>query len=287
VQGFCWAYAGNSRRVATDFDGSGEAFTRAWTLWRAGTAFDSELLPEWRLLSLEASLRRAQLRFSDALDLLARARNASRGNTVGTARILLNESNVFEHMGDSKSALKVLREAASFVEAAGDPDLLLALRFNTVDNLGHLEEWKAAAELLLEVRELVTRQGGEMNRLRLVWLESRIAAGLEWPEEAKAGLDYVRLRFKELELPYEAALVSLELAILWLQGGRNREVALIAVEMKWIFDAKKIQRESLAALKLFCDAAEQEAATIELARRVIADLEKAERSAPPAGKGKD
>ncbi len=282
VQGFCWAYAGNSRRVATDFDGADEAFTCAWTLWRAGAAFDSGLLPEWRLLSLEASLRRAQLRFSDALDLLGRARGASRGNTAGTARILLNESNVFEHMGDSESALAVLLEAAPFVEAAADPNLLLALRFNTADNLGHLEKWEAAAALLPKVRELVVEQGGEMNRLRLAWLESRIAAGLGRPEEAKAGLEPVRLRFKDLELPYEAALVSLELAVLWLQDGRNAEVALIAVEMKWIFDAKKIQRESLAALKLFCDAAEQEAATVELARQVIADVERAERSGPPA-----
>jgi transcriptional regulator with XRE-family HTH domain len=286
VQGFCWAYAGNSRRVATDFDGADKAFAQAWTLWRAGAAFDSELLPEWRLFDLEASLRREQHQFAQALKLLDLARGLSGGKPAATARILLNKEHVFERIGDSERALAVLLEAAPFVEAAADPDLLLALRFNTADNLGHLEKWEAAAALLPKVREVVDQQGGEMNRLRLVWLESRTAVGLGRSEEAKAGLDQVRLRFKDLELPYEAALVSLELAILWLQAGRNAEVALIAVEMKWIFDAKKIQRESLAALQLFCDAAEQEAASIELARRVIAELEKAERSAPPAGKGK-
>ncbi|HSS51510.1 MAG TPA: hypothetical protein VLX28_21410 [Thermoanaerobaculia bacterium] len=286
VQGYCWAHMGNARRVATDFDGADEAFAQAWALWRTGADFDSELLPEWRLLSLEASLRRAEQHFSEAMDLLDRARSASHGNMAATARILVKKSNVFEHMGDSERALAVLLEAAPFVEAAADPDLLLALRFNTADNLGHLEKWEAAAALLPKVREVVAQQGGEMNRLRLVWLESRIAAGLRRPEEAKAALEQVRQRFTDLELPYEAALVSLELAILWLQAGRNAEAALIAVEMKWIFDDKKIQREALAALKLFCDAAEQEAATVELARRVIADVERAERSGPPMGSGK-
>ncbi|HEX4963088.1 MAG TPA: helix-turn-helix transcriptional regulator [Thermoanaerobaculia bacterium] len=284
VQGFCWAYAGNSRRVATDFDGADEAFARAWTLWQAGAAFDSELLPEWRLLSLEASLRREQLRFSEALDLLARARVASRGNTAATGRILVKRSNVCEHMGDSESALAVLLEAAPFVESTGDPDLLLALRFNTADNLGHLEKWEAAAELLPAVRELAAQQGGEMNRLRLVWLEARTGAGLGRAEEAMAGLEQVRRRFTDLELPYEAALSSLELAVLWLEEGRTAEVRELSVAMKWIFEAKGIQREALAALQLFRDAAERETATVELACRVIAEIKKAEREAPPPKK---
>jgi hypothetical protein len=36
LQGYCWAHLGNARRVATDFNGSHEAFARAWGLWRAG-----------------------------------------------------------------------------------------------------------------------------------------------------------------------------------------------------------------------------------------------------------
>lgn len=73
--------------------------------------------------------------------------------------------------------------------------------------------------------------------------------------------------------------------IIWLKAGRNAEVALIALGMTWIFEAKKIQREALMALRLFCDAAEREAATVELARQVIADMERAERSAPLVPRG--
>ncbi|MBW8875931.1 MAG: helix-turn-helix transcriptional regulator [Acidobacteria bacterium] len=287
VQGFCWGHVGNARRVATDFDGADEAFARAWSLWAAGADFDSELLPEWRLLSLEASLRRAQHRFPQALNLLDRAMAASRGNGEAAGRILVKKSNVFEHMGDSESALAVLREAAPWVEATEDVGLLFALRFNTADNLCHLKRWEEAAGLLPAVRELAVQQGGEMNRLRVVWLEARTAAGLGRAEEARAGLEHVRQHFTDLDLPYEAALSSLELAVLWLEEGRTAEVRGLAIGMAWIFKAKGIQREALAALQLFREAALHEAATLELTRRVIAEIEAAKRAAPSErGQGK-
>jgi hypothetical protein len=44
--GYCWAHAGNARRVANDLDGADEAFARAWEHWRAGGDAGSGLLPE-------------------------------------------------------------------------------------------------------------------------------------------------------------------------------------------------------------------------------------------------
>ena len=48
--------------------------------------------------------------------------------------------------------------------------------------------------------------------------------------------------------------------MLWLERGRTAEVRDLAVGMGWIFQAKGIAREALASLKLFCEAARQEAA---------------------------
>jgi transcriptional regulator with XRE-family HTH domain len=56
AEGYCWAHLANARRAGGDFDGAEEAFALAWKLWQAGA--HSELLPERRLLDLEASLRR-------------------------------------------------------------------------------------------------------------------------------------------------------------------------------------------------------------------------------------
>ena len=49
----------------------------------------------------------------------------------------------------------------------------------------------------------------------------------------------------------------------------------LAVGLGWAFKAKKIHREALAALSLFCEAARQETATVEMTRHAIAQIEKA------------
>jgi transcriptional regulator with XRE-family HTH domain len=275
---WCWGHVGNARRVVTDFDGADEAFARAWQLWHAGDPHDPLRLPKWHLFSLEASLRRAQRRFQQALDLLDQALGCSYGDPAAIARCLLKKEHVFEMMGDIPAALAALAEAAPHVEASGDPDLLFAHRFKTANNLCHLQRFSEAAERLPEIAELA--KGAELTGLRVAWLTSRVAAGQGRKAEALSGLGQVRQRFTDLKLPYEAALSSLEIAVLWLEDGRTAEVQALALTMAWIFDAKRIRREALAALKLFRDAAEQEEATAELARRVIADLEKAGGSAP-------
>ena len=71
--------------------------------------------------------------------------------------------------------------------------------------------------------------------------------------------------------------------MLLLQEGHTVEVRELALAMGWIFKAQGIAREALAALQLFCDAARQEAATVELARQIIADIEKVRRSASSSG----
>ncbi len=287
LKGYCWAHVANARRVANDLAGANEAFGRAWDLWRAGNGSDPGLLAEWRLLSLEASLRRAQHRFSAALKLLDRAREASQDYQAASARILLKKGNVLEQMGDSENALAALRQAAPFVEDSGNPRLILCLRFDTANNLYLLSRYAEAAELLPKVREWAVQQGNELDLTRVVWLESRVAAGAGRTEEAIAGLEQVRKEFTTRELAYDAALSSLDLAVLWLEAGRTAEVKELAVAMGWIFRAEGIHREALAALRLFSHAARQESATAGLARQVVTEIEKVRRSASLASKGRD
>jgi transcriptional regulator with XRE-family HTH domain len=279
--GYCWGHLSNARRVGNDFDGADEAFARAWELWDSGAAADCELLPEWRLLSLEASLRRAQHRFAAALDLLERARTAIEDDPPAVARILLQKEHVFDVMGDSKGALAALEEAAPFVESSGDPDLLFSLRFNLAADLCSLERYGEAATLLPHVRELAVEQANELDLIRVVWLDARIAAGQGRSDAAIAGLEQVRRDFADHELPYDAALASLDLAMLWLRGGRTAEVKELALEMESIFIAKKIHREALVALQLFWEAAKQETASLDLVQSVIAKIERVRRSASP------
>jgi hypothetical protein len=52
-------------------------------------------------------------------------------------------------------------------------------------------------------------------------------------------------------------------------------VRQLATGMAWIFASHDVHREALAALSLFCQAVEREVATAQLARRVLAYLERA------------
>lgn len=281
LQGYCWAHVANARRVANDLVGAEEALTRAWELWRGGSESgpESELLAEWRLYDLEGSLRRAQRRFPEALASLDRARAACKGDPFATGRILVNRERVLNQKGDIEEAVATLKEAAPFVEASGDPHLVFALRFNMADDLCHLERFDEAGKSLPQVRDLAIQQGNELDLIRVVWLTAKVTAGEGRREEAIAGLEQVNRDFAVRRMPYDAALSSLDLSVLWLKAGHTREVKQLAVAMGWIFKAQGIDREALAALELFCTAARRERATVELARKVIADIEQVRRSA--------
>ena len=53
----------------------------------------------------------------------------------------------------------------------------------------------------------------------------------------------------------------------------------LAGEMLWIFKAQGIARETLAVLRMFCEAARKEAATVDLARRAGEALGRGRRGA--------
>lgn len=277
VEGYCWAHIGNARRVANDFGGADKAFACAWDLWRVGVSTDPDLLPEWLLFAMEASLRREQHRFPEALELLERASSFS---GVDRTLVLLQKEHVLEQMGDLSNALAALAEAAPFVKASGNIRLLFALHFKTANHLCHLGRYQDARDSLPQVRELAVRQGNDLDFIRVVWLEARVAVGQNRLERAVEALEQVRRDFTARGMPYDAALASLELAVLYLKEDRSPEVRDLARAMTWIFEAQRITREALAALTLFCDAAQRETATVELTQRVIGEFSKAKPSAP-------
>lgn len=282
--GYCIGFLGNVARIATDFDAASASFARSWALWRAGRAADWLPLAESRLLDLEASLKIDQRLFQEAESCLDRALAVCEAGTLAAGRVLMQKAHVLEQLGDPAGSLKALEKATPAIEASGDPQLLFGLRFNTVVNLVHLQRYEKGKMLLAEVREMAIEQGRKFHLSRLLWLESRLAAGQGRIEAAIAGLEQVRREFADL--PYEAALASLDLAVLYLKEGRTAEVRALAVDMSEIFEVKGIAREALAALALFCEAARKETATVELVLEVIKDVERAQRSAPPPPSGR-
>ncbi|HEY0557921.1 MAG TPA: hypothetical protein VGG20_26965, partial [Thermoanaerobaculia bacterium] len=117
--------------------------------------------------------------------------------------------------------------------------------------------------------------GNELDLIRVLWVEGGVAAGLGRREQARAALEHVRRYFNVHRIAYDAALASLELAVLHLEEERTAEVKTLAEEMFWIFKAQGVHKEALAALRLFYDDATKEEATAELARRLVEYLTRA------------
>jgi transcriptional regulator with XRE-family HTH domain len=270
--GYAQVFVANALRAADDLRAADEALAAAWTLWRLVDHPGEAILCEWRLLDLEASLRRDQRRFGAALDLLDRALASAPLGTQG--RILLKKAFTLEQAGESEGALVVLAEAAPLVDAGDEPRDRLGVRFNTVVNLVHLGRLREAEASLAELRQLVSALGNDLDATRLRWLASRIAAGLGRRQEALDGLVAVQRDFRERGKAYDAGLASLDLAVLYLDEGRTRDVARLAGEMAWIFSRRDVHRETLAALQLFREAAERETLTAELVRRLRDGLER-------------
>jgi transcriptional regulator with XRE-family HTH domain len=273
LQGWSWAFVGNARRVGGDLPGAHEAFVHSREQWTAGAAEGLGTLDESRLLDLEASLRREQRRLPEALELLGRALAIAPREAIG--RILVIKAKTLEELADYDKAVEALWQAAPLVDPEKDPRLLLCLRFDLLVNLCHLERHAEAAPLLPEVRELAVRLGNGLDLVRLRWLEGKIAAGLGQADEALAAFHEVREEFADRSIAYDTALVSLELAILYLEQRRTGEVKALARQMAPIFKTQGIHREALSALRLFCEAAEKEAVTIEMVRRLVEYLDRA------------
>ncbi len=279
LQGYAWFFVGNAFRVKGKLSHADDAFQQANQLWKAGIGGDPEgLLDEARVLDLEASLRREQRNFPEALSLLDRALVADQSRKWA-GRILVNRAKVLEELGQYEEAIATLRGAEPLVDSEREPRVLLTLLFNLTEYLYQVGRPAEAEPLLPRVEELTRRLGNGLDQIRFLWLQGRLAAAQQKTEEAVDALERVKASFVNLDIPFDSALVCLDLAVLYLQQGRTAEVKDLARQMVTIFRAQKVDREAIAAALLFRDAAEREAATADLARR-LADYLKRARNEP-------
>jgi tetratricopeptide (TPR) repeat protein len=221
---------------------------------------------------IEAGLRMDERHLAEARERVEEALRLDRGELRG--KILLTQSNVLRLLDDAEGATADLNEAAPLIDADREPRLALVVRFNLLAALCHLNRAAEAEPRLPEVKSLAERLGKKPDLNRVDWLEGKIHAGLGRAAEAQAAFERVQRWFRDEKLAYEHALVSLDLALVHLEAGRTAEVRRLAREMLSIFRGEGVHREALAALRLFCDAAQRDAATVELARRVSRYLER-------------
>ena len=134
----------------------------------------------------------------------------------------------------------------------------------------------AAAEVLQADRDLYRQFPDLYTQLRLQWLDGKIAYGLGQDAEAERALSSAREGFRVQGIGYDAAMVSLDLALIYLRQGRRSELIRLAEEMHEIFKAGDVHREAVAALLLFEEAVRTETLSAELVQELSWYLKRAQ-----------
>ena len=266
-------FLANALRVQGRLPRAEETFRLAEEHWPAGSPAASALDPT-RRLDLRASLLYDHRHLPDALALLDQALQQGPRGPTGRARVLIKKAKVHEELKQPEVALAFLEEAAPLLPQEAEPFLVYSHRNLVVVNLWLAGQPEEAERRLGEVQALAEELGNDLDKLRLFWLEARLDAALGRRLDAIEKMRRVRAGFQDRKIPFDTALATLELAALLLEQGETAEVKELAEEMLATFAEQEVPQEAEKALRIFCEAAVQETITVELVRRVLAEVER-------------
>jgi len=269
------AEKGNACRVLDDVVQAEESFGHVRLLVTEHGVTEPAILA--RVAELEASLRKDQRRFPEAEALLAQAmvHYQISGDNQGLARVLLKLADTYFLAGHFDRAVEQARSTLETIHPEADRRLYLCARHNLAFYLTETGAYKEAAAVVAEDQDRYHEFPDAWTRLRLLWIFARIAAGTGSPADAERGFLAARDGFVAEGNGYDAAMVTLELVLLYLRQGRTADVRQAAEEMVPIFHAQDVHREALAALVLFQDAARREELTVRKVREIAAYLREA------------
>jgi len=270
-----WGFIANAYRLRSDLQAADESFAKAYASLRTGT---QDPMERAILLDLEASLRRDQRRLDEAERLLQRAVSiflqCDQAHRAG--RSLVNLSTVHHYADQPEKGIPLLFQAIGLIDPEQEPRLLLCARHNLIDDLATSGRYLEAQGLYRASRSLYRSFPDAWSQNRRKWVKGKIARGLGQADQAESLFLAARDGFVGEGIPYDTALVSLELATLYAEQGRPGDLKRLAREMVPIFSSLNIHREALAALAYLQQAAEAERATFEVVSGVAAYLRRAQ-----------
>ncbi|MDY7094688.1 MAG: tetratricopeptide repeat protein [Acidobacteriota bacterium] len=270
------AYTANAWRIQAKLGEAATAMQDARFLLKSNGGGDRLVKAE--LDNLEGLLRVYQRQMPEAIRLLRRAVFGYRGAGLEheALRSSLNLALAYRHAGEIEEAVKLLKGIEQSLEGADSP-LLSFARHNLAYALceaGEYHDARARLELLRADEFLKD----PVSLLRGLWVEGRISTGLEEYDKAEQQLREAAYGFAAEELPYEHALVNLDLALVYLQQQKIGQVHQLAQELVASFRDWGIQREAVAAAMLFEESVRLGQITLALIEQLTRYFEQAERN---------
>lgn len=182
---------------------------------------------------LEGVLRKDQRRFKDAEYLLSRSASLFRiaGEVVASARPLLALGLLYNERQNPSRAIEVTQAVLESLSPEVEPRLCCYARHNITLFLVEAGRFEEAAAFLEESRAFYRQFPDLYTQSRLGWIEGKIASGQGRLEEAERLFRALREEFIEQGNGYDAAMVSMDLALLYSRQGRLVEIKQLAEEM--------------------------------------------------------
>ncbi|HEV7505111.1 MAG TPA: hypothetical protein VGS07_09385 [Thermoanaerobaculia bacterium] len=250
LQARAWTELGNAYRVADKLGAAETALRRAAACARQGTGNQKLVV---HILYRWTAVLRDQRALPDSAEILELIipyfQRMGDHETLRSALIGLGR--VYEQGNEPEKAVMVILQALRLIVPDPEsPRLLLLSGINALAvNLAGAGEFEAARAVLARSRRLY-RRSGKLNQYRLCWLEGKIEEGVGKSGAAEAKFNTARLAFARVGKHFDAALVSLDLGLVYARQERHNELIWLVDDMVRTFRALKIARELIASLIL-------------------------------------
>ena len=280
-----WAWLGNVRRQALDFSGAEEALELAESVLSSRSRRDP--LAEGEIYLYKACLRQNQRRFKEALGLSESAIRLfkSSGEVALLAQALVVRANINCYSGRPSEAVNDLTRAIEILKGQNQPFVLFSASLNLAMVYAMLNRYELTAEILPAVKPLATSFESKLIHHQIQWVEALVAEGQGQVKKAEYLLTSARSGFIAEKETDNAAVASLELAMLCCKQSRYTEALRLASEALPVFRALRAHPDAATAIDVLSKAAASSKITtaeVEQVRNGLLRLKFASRTASTA-----
>jgi len=236
LQADCGVEVANSLRIAGDLAGAKKAFARA--ALAVADLNTEQIDPDRGALRAEdyATFLIASRRHEEAAALLEDLAESYlvRGQEHAAGRVFIRCAVATAYRQVTLAAARFAARGLRLIDRKMEPKLLLAAMHNLIGYCSELGAPVEAAALLRQAGPLYERFGEPLDGLKGQWLAGRIAAKRRSWFPAEAIFGKLRRAYRERDLPFHEALVTLELAVIWLAQTASRNLRRRGTDARYL-----------------------------------------------------
>ena len=238
-----------------------------------------------------AVLRASQKRFNEAEQLVDRAEkiHQAEGDSKGVGHALSIRGYIYNESGRFADAVPQLGKALSTINPHLDPECG-RFHYSATHNLGYaISQCPSPRALgdaqiqLHRARKTIGARRRSVPRYKLYWVEGKALVKLGSTKIGERRFTYAHKGLLELHAFSEAALVELDISVIYRDEGRWDELEELAAKSFERFQELSAGEEALAALSLWLRAVRKRNLEDEILVKVRSTLEEQASCLPPQG----